>query len=143
MNRQSYRGYSLLLLIFLVVGCERRICGCVFPETPLAGEWALDQVTYGLSQKTVSAAELGYTQTVSFAGYASDGSYKELRNNIPVRSGTFSASFPNGGSTKGILYYPADTTQQLFEIKDNQLYLSERGPQGATVADGSTYRYQR
>lgn len=143
MNRRYYRVYSFVLLISLVFGCERRTCGCVFPETPLSGAWTLDQVTYGLTQKTVPAAELGYRQTLVFKEYAGDGKYQELRNGSPVRNGTFSTVFPEGGVAKGIIYYRADTTQQSFEVKDNQLYLSERGPKDATIADGSTYRYQR
>jgi hypothetical protein len=143
MNRKPYQVYNFLLLVFLVFGCERRLCGCVFPVMPLAGTWTLDQITYGPTQKTASAAELGYSQTLSLEGHAGDGSYREFRNGVPIRNGSFSAVFPEGGSAKGILHYPADTTQQSFELKGNQLYLSERIPKGATLADGSLYRYQR
>lgn len=78
----------------------------------------INQVTNGLTQKTVPATELGYSLTISFGGYISDGSYKEVRNGIPARNGSFSAVSSESGSIKDVLRYPADTTQQSFDLRD-------------------------
>lgn len=133
---------AVLLIVLLVFSCEKPICGCVFPPSPLAGSWQLVRVTYGLTQKTVTAAEAGYSETLSFDGIYSGGQYRLSRNGISLENGSYSLSYPKGG-TDGVLLFDSDTTQQSFRLVDKRLYLSERGPKNATVADGSTYEYQR
>ncbi|GAB4004618.1 hypothetical protein EXU85_34880 [Spirosoma sp. KCTC 42546] len=132
-----------VFLILLVFSCEKRICGCVFPPSPLVGDWTLTTITYGLSQKTVTAAEAGYSETVSFNGAVEGGNFRQVRNGLPILDSQYGLSFPNGGSTEGIIYFHKDTTQQSFRMAETTLYLSERIPQGAVIADGSTYAYKR
>lgn len=144
MNR--LRIISLItFLILLVFSCERRLCGCdPAPESPLNGDWHLATITYGLTQKTVTAAEAGYTETLSFRSYSDvKGTYRQVRNGIPGKTVDYSVSFPKQDTSNGLISFPADTTEQSFRIVDNKLYLSERIPQGVTLADGSTYQYQR
>ncbi|GAB3501558.1 hypothetical protein GCM10027341_28520 [Spirosoma knui] len=129
-------------LVLLVFSCEKRICGCVFPPSPIAGTWQLTRITYGLTQKTVTAAEAGYSETLTFDGTYESGQYRRIRSGIPVETSAFSLRYPNGG-TDGMLLFQADTSQQSFRVADKRLYLSERSPQNATLADGSTYEYQR
>lgn len=134
--------FSVGFLILLTFCCGRRLCGCdPVVESPLKGDWNLIRITYGLTQRTVTAAEAGYTEMLSFNNF---GSYRQVRNGIPVRTEDYSFSPSNGSSSTGLLYFSADTTQQSFQLKSGQtLILSERGPRGATIADGSTYEYQR
>jgi hypothetical protein len=131
------------LIVVLTLSCERRTCGCTSPPSPLIGEWRLTRITYGLTQKTVSATEAGYSETLVFNGSVEGGTYRLTRNDLLVNSGNYSLSFPNGGSTEGLVYFLNDTTQQSFRLVNKTLVLSERGPRGATLADGSTYEYQR
>ncbi|GAB2548275.1 hypothetical protein [Spirosoma aerophilum] len=134
----------IALTIGLILGCEHKDCGCVFPPSPIAGDWLLTKITYGLSQKTVTAAEAGYTESLTFGAYADmSGNYRQVRNGIPIKTSPYSISFPNGGSHEGLIFFKADSTQQNFRLADNKLFLSERTPIGAVIADGSTYEYQR
>lgn len=132
----------LVIVVLLVFSCEKRICGCVFPPSPIAGTWELSRITYGLTQKTVTAVEAGYSETLTFDGTYEGGQYRRIRNGIPVETTSFSLRYPNGG-TDGLLLFQSDTTQQSFRVVDKRLFLSERSPQNATLADGSTYEYQR
>ena len=134
---KPYLLYALLGV--LVFSCEKRLCGCSPPPSALIGEWKLTRITYGLTQKTVTATEAGYSETLLFDGSV----YRLTRNGLLVNSGNYSLSFPKGGSTEGLVYFLNDTTQQSFRLSDKTLNLSERGPRGVTVADGSTYEYQR
>lgn len=138
----------IALVVGLVVGCETRDCGCAFPESPLAGNWQLARITYGLTQKTVTAAEAGYSETLTFTGNVEQGTYQQKRNGIPVESGKYSLAFPNGGSTEGRILYQvpnqAETLEQSFTLQENRrLILSERKPVNVALADGSTYEYIR
>ncbi len=134
----------IVLTVGLILGCEHKDCGCVFPPSPITGDWILARITYGLTQKAVTAAEAGYTETLSFGGFSdTGGNFRQVRNGIPIKTSPYTISFPNGGSTEGLIYFQADTTQQYFRLADNKLYLSERSPRGVTIADGSTYEYQR
>ncbi|RIV18255.1 hypothetical protein DYU11_28870 [Fibrisoma montanum] len=131
-------------LVLIALSCERPVCGCVSPPAPVNGVWALTSITYGLTQKRVTASEAGYTETISYDGLVEAGTFKRLRNGNEVETGNFSLSFPNGGNTKGIVLYLNDKTWQSFEIRsDNVLYLSERSPHGTDIADGATYAYQK
>jgi hypothetical protein len=103
----------------------------------------LTRITYGLTQKTVTAAEAGYSETLSFDGVLESGNYRQTRNGLPIQSSQYSLSFPNGGSRQGLIYFQADATQQSSRMDGDKLYLSERTPRGATLADGSTYEYQQ
>ena len=132
-----------VFLVILVFSCEKRMCGCVFPPSPLAGDWMLTNITYGLSQKTVTAAEAGYSETVSFDGLVEGGNFRQIRNGLPLLSSSYSLSFPKGGSTEGVIYFQKDSTQQSFRMAETALYLSERIPRGAVIADGSTYAYKK
>lgn len=138
------RNLIVLLTIGLILGCEHKDCGCIFPPSPLAGNWSLVRITYGLSQKTVTAAEAGYSETLSFNSYSdTKGTYKQVRNGMPLQTTDYelTALITPGGT--GLIYFSADSSQQSFRLTDNKLYLSERTPRGATLADGSTYEYQR
>lgn len=132
-----------VFLILLVFSCEKRICGCVFPPSPLAGDWVLTNITYGLSQKTVTAAEAGYSEIVSFDGLVEGGNFRQVRNGLPLLSSSYSLSFPKGGSTEGVIFFQKDSTQQDFRMAETVLYLGERIPRGAVIADGSTYAYKK
>jgi hypothetical protein len=132
-----------VFLVLLVFSCEKRICGCVFPPSPLAGEWALTNITYGLTQKTVTAVEAGYSETLTFDGVTTSGTFRKVRNGIPISDGHYSLSFPKGGSTEGVIYFDKDSTQQDFRMAETILYLGERIPRGAVIADGSTYAYKK
>ncbi|QHV95445.1 lipocalin-like domain-containing protein [Spirosoma endbachense] len=139
MNRLRI-AFSSLVLIALIFSCsEQPVCGCVFPESPLKGDWNLTKITYGLTQKTVTPAEAGYTETISFV----NGSFKQSRNGIPVQTSAYTYAFPNGGISDGLIYYQTDTTQQSFRLSENKLFLSERSPRGVAIADGATYEYSR
>lgn len=143
MNRLR-TALSFVFVVALVVGCsEKRVCGCVFPASPLIGDWTLTKITYGLTQKTVTPAEAGYSEVLSFTGTIENGKYSQVRNGIPVLNSNYSLSFPNGGSTEGLIYYQADSTQQSFRLSDTKLVLSERSPKGTVIADGATYEYTR
>jgi hypothetical protein len=132
------------VLIVLAFSCVEKACGCFQPESPLIGDWNLAKITYGLSQKTVTAAEAGYSETLSFNNFSdANGDYRRVRNGIPVETIPYSYNLRNGGNSEGIIFFPADTTQQSFRLSDNKLYLTERIPQGAVLADGSIYEYQR
>ncbi|CCH56651.1 hypothetical protein BN8_06031 [Fibrisoma limi BUZ 3] len=131
-------------LVLLALSCERPVCGCVFPPAPVNGTWELTSITYGLTQKKITASEAGYTETIAYDGHVEAGKFKRLRNGNEVEASDFSMSFPDGGTTNGFVMYHNDKTQQSFEIRDGKLlYLSERSPQGVTMADGATYEYQR
>ncbi|MVM29875.1 hypothetical protein GO755_07515 [Spirosoma sp. HMF4905] len=132
-----------VFLVLLVFSCEKRMCGCVFPPSPLSGEWVLANITYGLSQKTVTAAEAGYSETVTFDGTTTSGNFRQVRNGLPISDSRYSLSFPKGGSTEGVIYFEKDTTRQEFRMVETVLYLGERIPQGAVIADGSTYAYKK
>jgi hypothetical protein len=130
------------VLVLLVFSCEKRICGCVFPPSPVAGNWQLVRITYGLTQKTVTAAQAGYSETLSFDGLYTGGNYRRVRNGLPLENGVY--SFANSANkADGLLLFQSDTTQQSFRLVENHLFLSDRIAQGATLADGSTYEYQR
>ncbi|GAB2599425.1 hypothetical protein GCM10027190_54260 [Spirosoma areae] len=103
----------------------------------------LTNITYGLTQKTVTAAEAGYAETLSFDGFVDGGTYRQVRNGLPLQTSHYALSFPAGGSTEGVIYFAKDTTQQSFRLVNKKLYLSERIPRDAVIADGSTYAYQR
>lgn len=133
----------IVFLILLVFSCEKRICGCVFPPSPLSGDWTLNSITYGLTQKTVTAAEAGYSESLFYDGITSSGTYRQTRNGLPIQSGDYMLSFPNGGSTQGFIYYRQDSTEQSFRLAESTLYLTERVPRGTKLADGSTYTYKR
>ncbi len=134
----------IALTIGLILGCEHKKCGCVSPPSLIAGDWNLAKITYGLTQKTVTAAEAGYTESLSFGAYSdTKGNYRRVRNGIPTQTSDYSLSPSNGSSSEGLIYFPIDTTQQFFRLADGKLYLSERIPRGAVLADGSTYEYQR
>ncbi|MVM39881.1 hypothetical protein GO730_23515 [Spirosoma sp. HMF3257] len=132
-----------IFLTLLVFSCEKPMCGCVFPPSPLVGEWALATITYGLSQKTVTAAEAGYSETISFDGLVEGGNYRQVRNGLPILTSQYSLSFPKGGSTEGVIFFQKDSTEQSFRLAETTLYLTERIPRGAVIADGSTYAYKR
>ncbi|MBD2702539.1 hypothetical protein IC229_17965 [Spirosoma sp. BT702] len=139
---KAYRLASCsLLLILLVFGCERPMCGCVNPPLPFEGEWKLVSITYPMTNKTVTAAEAGYTEKLTFTG---SGTFLQVRNGV-AKPGTPYTVTPTGTSgTEGIFHYSNDLTEQPFRIVYNTLlYLSERTPKGATIADGATYQYQR
>lgn len=143
MNR-SRLILSVAFLIVLAFSCKEKACGCFHPESPLKGDWNLAKITYGLSQKTVTAAEAGYSETLSFNNFSDvNGNYRRVRNGVPIETIPYSYNLPHGGNTEGIIFFPADTTQQSFRLSDNKLYLTERIPQGAVLADGSIYEYQR
>lgn len=137
--------FSAFVLTALVFGCikEEPACGCVFPESPLKGDWKLAKITYALTQKTVTPQEAGYTETISFLGDYGSGNFKLVRNGIPVQTSEFSINFPNGGNSEGIIYFRIDTTQQSFRLADNKLFLAERTRLNVVIADGSTYEYNR
>ncbi|GAB3944459.1 hypothetical protein GCM10028805_12010 [Spirosoma harenae] len=96
-----------------------------------------------MTNKTVTASEAGYSETLSYDGVMNSGKYKQVRNGLPLENTSYTISFPNGGSTQGIIYYGQESTEQSFKLVDNKLYLSERIPRGATLADGATYEYKR
>lgn len=134
---------SIVFLIVLVLGCERRLCGCMFPSSPLAGEWKLTRITYGLTQKVATTSEISYTESLSFDGTVGNGTYRQIWNRIPAQTSPYSLSFPNGGDADGVIYYESDSTQQSFKLSGNFLYLSEKSPRNATINDGSTYEYKK
>ncbi|WP_338873988.1 hypothetical protein WBJ53_31995 [Spirosoma sp. SC4-14] len=137
-------AFSIVFVVALVFSCsEKRVCGCVFPASPLAGDWNLTKITYGLTQKTVTPAEAGYTEVLSFTGTVGNGKYSLVRNGIPIESSNYSLSFPKGGSTEGLIFYQVDSTQQSFQLSDNKLVLSERSSDGTAIADGAIYEYSR
>ncbi|MBN8823980.1 MULTISPECIES: hypothetical protein [unclassified Spirosoma] len=140
-NRRLFS--CIVLLILSVFSCEKRICGCVFPTSPLAGDWALNSITYPMTQKTVTASEAGYSETLTFDGLVSNGSYRQVRNGLPIQNSTYTLSFPKGGSTEGIIYFSKDSTEQSFQLAGMKLYLSERVPRGAVLADGAIYEYKQ
>ncbi|WP_080059720.1 hypothetical protein [Spirosoma aerolatum] len=92
-------------------------------------------------QKTVTTAEAGYSETLSFDGL--NGTYRQIRNGLPIQNSTYTLSFPKGGSTEGIIYFNKDSTEQSFRLADMKLYLSERIPRGAVIADGAMYEYKQ
>lgn len=143
MNRLRLTTFTTFLIL-LALSCERPICGCVFPPAPVNGTWELTSITYGLTQKKVTALEAGYIETLSYEGHVEAGKFKRQRNGNEVETSDFSMSFPNGGNTNGYVMYHNDKTRQSFEVRDGKLlYLSERSPQDVAIADGATYEYQR
>ncbi|GAB4031500.1 hypothetical protein GCM10028809_27600 [Spirosoma gilvum] len=94
-----------------------------------------------MTQKTVTASEAGYSEMLTFDGL--NGTYRQVRNGLPIQNSTYTLSFPKGGSTEGIVYYSKDSTEQSFRLSNMKLYLSERIPRGAVIADGATYEYKQ
>lgn len=138
--KRLQRVSFVVCLFLLVLSCEKRTCGCVPPpESPFVGDWNLTRITYGLTQKTVTPAEAGYTESLSFL----NGKYRQTRNGIPVQTSDYSAVYPGSSSSEGLIYFRDDSTQQSFRLAGSKLILSERGPRGAVIADGSTYEYSR
>ncbi len=149
MNRLRITS-SILFLIALVFSCERRLCGCdPGIESPLNGNWTLTHITYGLTQKTVTATEAGYSETLSFDGLVEAGTFKQTRNGMLLQAATYLLLFPNGGSTEGRVRYQIpnqqETLEQSFKLQENnkRLIMTERKPLTVALADGSTYTYQR
>ena len=139
----------LLLIVVLAFSCEPA-CSCdPVVKSPLKGDWQLTRITYGLTQKTVTAAEAGYTETLSFTSYESRGTYRQTRNGLPINSGNYSLLFPNGGNTEGRVLYQMsnqqETFEQSFKLEENnrRLIMTERKPLTVAIADGSTYEYRR
>ncbi|GAB4001275.1 hypothetical protein GCM10028807_57180 [Spirosoma daeguense] len=135
-------GAFCFFLVWIALSCEKRLCGCS-PLSPVAGEWKLVSITYGLTQKTVTAAEVGYSESLTFSGSIEGGTYLQVRNGKTQSQTSYTMKLSGNTGSEGILYFSADTTQQPFWITDNKLYLSERSPQGVKLADGATYLYQR
>ena len=136
-------AFISLLTIGFILGCAHKDCGCFFPASPLAGSWTLQTITYGLTQKTVTAAEAGYAEILLFDGIVEGGTFQQTRNGLPIQTSRYTLSFPKGGSTEGFIYFQSDSTQQSFRLADSKLFLSQRGPRGVTINDGSTYQYSR
>lgn len=146
--KQRSAPWLIALLIGLVFGCEKPACGCL-PESPLNGTWQLARVTYGLTQKTVTATEASISEALTFTGYVEWGTYQQSRNGVTINSGNYSLAFPNGGNTEGrVLYHTSgqqETVEQSFKLDENnkRLILTERKPVTVALADGSTYEYIR
>ncbi|GAB3707170.1 hypothetical protein GCM10027592_41070 [Spirosoma flavus] len=94
-----------------------------------------------MTNKTVTAAEAGYSETLTFTGSYEGGTFQQVRNGVAKPSTSFSLS--GGSDAQGTIFYSIDSTEQPFRRVDKTLYLSERVPKGATIADGATYQYQR
>lgn len=129
-------------LIACVISCENRLCGCSpAPGDPkLSGRWELVKIKYGLTGVTATAQQAGYTETLTFS---TDGSFQRIKDGQEAEKGAY-----NIGTSHNEVPYPTaivynDKTIQPYQVKQDTLFLYERGPANATVADGSTYTYHK
>ncbi len=150
---KSYVFLVLTVFVGITASCTSPTpCGCVSPvpqsDASLIGIWKLVRVTYGLTQKTATPTELGYDETIEFRA---NGMFQKLKlgndpnmgNQIRIEeTGTFSTGANTSQTAeKQAVFYSQDKTMQPYRIESVKLFLYERGAQGATIADGSTYEY--
>lgn len=136
-----------IALIGLSVACtnDLREVAVKPADAQLVGRWKLVKITYGFSQLSTTPLEAGYSETLVFN---TDGTYQRL---VADKSGKQEekGSFYLGDNPytspvdQNAVYYVNDKTLQPYSFQDGRLSMYQRGAQGALIADGSTYEYQR
>ncbi|MGF7216586.1 hypothetical protein GGR92_002753 [Spirosoma lacussanchae] len=113
-------------------------------DSQLPGTWTLVRTTYGLTQLSVTPAQTGRSETLTFNA---DGTYRRVISGTspqPEQSGRYyTGSNPGSTAEKQAIFYPDEQTAQPYSFRDGHLFLYERQPIGATIADGSTYEFKR
>ncbi|GAA4449267.1 hypothetical protein GCM10023189_08490 [Nibrella saemangeumensis] len=136
-NRYQLSGNRLTLY----AGSERLVYERQASDPQLIGRWKWVKVTYGFTQTTSTPEKAGYTETLEF--YA-DGTYKRFRNDKEIETRlVYSGNNPTQTAYKNAILFPATQEAQPYEIKDGRLFLYERGPAEATIADGGIYEYEK
>ncbi|GAA4421408.1 hypothetical protein GCM10023187_57260 [Nibrella viscosa] len=136
-NRYERSGNRLILY----TSSERLVYERQATDPQLIGRWKWVKVTYGFSQVTSTPEKAGYTQTLEF--YA-DGTYKRFRNGKEVETTLiYTGNNPTQTQYKQAILFPATQEAQPYEIKNGRLFLYERGPAEATIADGGIYEYEK
>lgn len=113
-------------------------------DLEVIGRWNLVRIINGFSQLNQTPEQAGFSETVE---YKSDGTYQRITSTKvgqQEEKGKFTiGANPTKTAEKQAILYPDDKTTQPYSFRDGHLFLYQRGSQDATLADGSTYEYQR
>ncbi|WP_420149808.1 hypothetical protein [Spirosoma sp.] len=137
----------LVLSVSLVLSCSSK--DTIAPsdkvsDTQVIGRWNLARITNGFGQTSYNPAETGTSETIDFNP---DGTFHRLSKDKlgqqEEKGNYYTGPNPTQTVEKQAIFYPDDKTVQPYSFRDGRLFLYQRGSQDATIADGSTYEYQR
>ncbi|QJW92086.1 hypothetical protein HNV11_23270 [Spirosoma taeanense] len=113
-------------------------------DTQLVGHWKLIKITYGFSQVSTTPEKAGYSETIEFN---TDGTYRRLTENKDgqkeEKGRFYTDTNPSKTAEAMAIFFPDLNVAQPYSFRDGHLFLYERTPVGATIADGSTYEYSK
>ena len=143
---KSIRIVLFFLSIGLSLSCSKETVSTsnTPSDSQVIGSWTLIRIINGFGQTTQKPADIGLSETIN---YKPDGTYQRItidKLGQHEDKGNYSTG-PNPTKTgdKQAILYPDDKTTQPYSFQDGHLFLYQRGPQEATIADGSMYEYQR
>ncbi|UFH55203.1 hypothetical protein [Spirosoma sp. KNUC1025] len=113
-------------------------------DTQVVGRWNLIRIVNGFAQSTTIPSEVGISEVIE---YKADGTYQRNYTDTfgqhEEKGNFYTGANPTKTADKQAVFYPDDKTAQPYTFQDGHLFLYQRGSQDATIADGSTYEYQR
>lgn len=127
---------------FAISSCEKTEC-CVMPTVAeLSGNWEFVRVSYGFTNTSQTATELGYTERLEIDG--TNERFRRYRNKKEVENTPFSLS--EQGTSK-IITFEKEKTYSYYTVfieeGKTMLSLYQRAPVGAILADGGRYYYEK
>ena len=145
---KTFKIFFFLLSLGISLSCARNSSVNPSPVNPIdslvIGNWKLVRIINGFSQVNQTPGDTGFSQTLE---YKSDGTYQRITintNGQQTEKGSFyTGPNPTKTSQTQAILYPDDKTTQPYSFQEGHLFLYQRGSQSATLADGSTYEYQR
>lgn len=136
------------LMVFLLA-CEQVSCGCVQPETNsnfIDGKWKLVKITYGYPAPNMPT----FTTTVNDESYefnTQKKTYSRIKDGKVTESGTFSLGVLNrgGGVVEQKISFSVNNRYSTYTVSAdfNEISLYQPTPEGAILADGNTFHYQK
>lgn len=135
----------IFALVAIVVSSCSTASSSVKPSDPaIIGRWTLVKITYGFSQVSTTPDKAGYSETLEFN---TNGTFRRVvtdQKGQQEQTGNFyTGSNPTKTADPQAVFYSDDNTVQPYSYRDGHLLLYQRGPQQATIADGSTYEYAK
>ena len=134
------------LFIGLMLACKPEVdCGCVMPpletDSQLTGRWELVKITpgYGPTLQSITPAEAGYTESFDFKA---DNTFLRVRNGQVTETG----KYRTGENLRKVayekaIYYLDQKEIQPYSVSNGRLFMYDRMPQDASLADGATYEF--
>ncbi|WP_461100852.1 hypothetical protein [Spirosoma koreense] len=137
-------AFLFMLGIGIGFSCSQKNSSVAPIDSQVVGQWKLIRIVNGFAQINQTPEAAGYSETLD---YKADGTYLRVttrQSGQQEENGTFYTG-PNPTQTgeKQAILYPEDKTTQPYSFHDGHLFLYQRGRQEGTIADGSTFEYQR